>query len=110
MPDGASAIKYIARETEKKVKNIDIEVIKIENRLFGGRITVAGLICGNDFFAGLEGLDLKDELLIPAVSLRREGDLFLDDMSVDELSEKLNIRVTPVQNDGYELLDRILGI
>jgi putative radical SAM enzyme (TIGR03279 family) len=102
-------IEYIAESVQKKVKNIQISVIKIDNKLFGERITVAGLLCGTDIGDGLDKIDLGDELLIPGVSLRREGDLFLDDVSIDELSQRLNIKVTPVQNDGQELLQKILG-
>ena len=109
---GAAAyelMKYIASKAEEKVKKLHINVVKIDNRLFGERITVAGLLCGNDIFAGLENLDLHDELLIPSVTLRHEGDLFLDDVSIDELREKLNVKITPVENDGYVLLNKILG-
>ncbi|MBQ8575066.1 MAG: DUF512 domain-containing protein [Clostridia bacterium] len=102
-------IKYIADTVQSKVKNLHINVVKIENKLFGDTITVAGLLCGNDIANALEGKDLFDEVLIPAVSLRREGDLFLDDMSVEELSERLKAKVTPVESDGYVLLQRILG-
>ncbi|MCQ2484805.1 MAG: DUF512 domain-containing protein [Clostridia bacterium] len=102
-------IKYIASKTEEKVKNIHINVVKIENHLFGKTITVAGLLCGKDIADGLNGIKLYDELLIPAVTLRHEGDLFLDDMSVDELSEKLGVKVTPVESDGYVLLEKILN-
>lgn len=102
-------IEYIAKTVEKKIANIKIDVVRIQNRLFGEKITVAGLLCGADIAAGLEKTELHDELLIPAVSLRNERDIFLDDMSVDELSEKLKIKVTPVENDGYELLNKILG-
>ncbi len=102
-------MKYIAEKAQKKVKNLHIDVIKIENKLFGERITVAGLLCGNDIADGLEGKDLSDEVLIPSVSLRREGDLFLDDMSVQELAERINTKVTSVESDGYVLLQRILG-
>ena len=112
MATGAAAfrlIEYIAKTVEKKVANIHIEVVKIPNRLFGERITVAGLLTGGDIAAGLEGTSLYDELLIPAVSLRNERDIFLDDMSVEELSQKLNVKVTPVENDGFEILDKILG-
>lgn len=112
MATGAAAfrlIEYIAKTVEKKVANIHIEVVKIPNRLFGERITVAGLLTGGDIAAGLEGTSLYDELLIPAVSLRNERDIFLDDMSVEELSQKLNVKVTPVENDGFEMLDKILG-
>lgn len=102
-------MKYIAEKVQKKVKNLHIDVIKIENKLFGERITVAGLLCGNDIADGLKGKDLSDEVLIPSVSLRREGDLFLDDMSVEDLAERINTKVTPVESDGYVLLQRILG-
>lgn len=102
-------IKYISDKVQAKVKNLHINVVKIENKLFGERITVAGLLCGNDIADALSEIELSDEVLIPSVSLRREGDLFLDDMSVEELAERLNKKVTPVESDGYVLLQRILG-
>ena len=102
-------IKYIADKTQSKVKNLRINVVKIENKLFGDTITVAGLLCGNDIYNALSGKVSADEVLVPSVCLRREGDLFLDDMSIEELNEKLKIKVTPVESDGYVLLQRILG-
>ncbi len=102
-------MKYIADTVQSKVKNLHINVVKIENKLFGDTITVAGLLCGNDIYNALAKENLFDEVLIPAVSLRREGDLFLDDMSIEELNEKLKEKVTPVESDGYTLLCSILG-
>ena len=52
---------------------------------------------------------MGEELLIPRVSLRNEGDKFLDDITLDELSEYLNVKVSPVENDGYKLLEKISG-
>lgn len=111
MATGAAAhklMRYIADTVESRVKNIRIKVVKIDNRLFGEKITVAGLLCGNDIYKGLEDIQLGDELLIPEVSLRSEGDLFLDDVGLEELAQRLKIKVTPVPNDGYVLLERIL--
>ena len=102
-------INELAGKAEAVCDNLTVNVIEVENRLFGNKINVAGLICGDDFYDALKGLDLGDELLIPAVSLRHEGDMFLDDVTVEELSEKLNIKVTPVKNDGFELLNKIAG-
>ena len=101
-------MKYVADTVQSKVKNLHIDVVKIENKLFGEKITVAGLLCGNDIADGLKDTQLYDEVLIPSVSLRREGDIFIDDMSVEELSGKLNVKVTPVLNDGCDLLSKIL--
>lgn len=102
-------IKELAASVTAKCDGLTANVIKVENRLFGDKITVAGLICGADFYNALKNKELGDELLIPAVSLRREGDMFLDDMTLQTLSEKLKIKVTPVANDGWEFLDKITG-
>ncbi|MBQ8304589.1 MAG: DUF512 domain-containing protein, partial [Clostridia bacterium] len=46
---------------------------------------------------------------IPSSMLRFENDLFLDDMHIDTLGEKLGVKITAVNNDGYELVYKILG-
>ena len=51
-----------------------------------------------------------DELLIPAAMLRAEGDLFLCGMTPDALSDKLQVPIRTVRNDGAELLAAILGV
>ena len=99
----------LARKAEEICQGLTVNVVEVENRLFGNKINVAGLICGEDYYYALKDLDLGEELLIPAVSLRHEGDMFLDDVTLDELSERLNIKITPVRNDGYELLSKIAG-
>ncbi len=102
-------IKELSQKAEQVCDNLSATVVEVENRLFGDKINVAGLICGEDFYHALKDLDLGDELLLPAVSLRREGDMFLDDVTLEDLSQRLNIKITPVKNDGYELLNKIAG-
>ncbi len=99
----------LARKAEEICHGLTVNVVEVENRLFGNKINVAGLICGEDYYYALKDLDLGEELLIPAVSLRHEGDMFLDDVTLAQLSERLNIKITPVRNDGYELLSKIAG-
>ena len=57
----------------------------------------------------LKNTELGDELLIPSVMLRDGGDMFLDSITLEQLSNDLNIKIIPVDNDGYELVDKILG-
>ncbi|MBQ8783895.1 MAG: DUF512 domain-containing protein [Clostridia bacterium] len=102
-------ISELCSRAKEVCQNLDAQVIEVENRLFGDKINVAGLICGEDYYNALKDVDLGDELLIPAVSLRHEGDMFLDDVTLNELSQRLNIKITPVKNDGYELLNKITG-
>ncbi len=99
----------LCRSAEKKFRGLNINVIKIENHFFGDTVTVAGLLTGKDLLARLKDCDLGDELLIPRVALRSEGDRFLDDITVEDLSKELNIKITAVKNDGYELLEKLIN-
>lgn len=103
-------IKTIVDKTEKKWDNLKCNVVSVKNNFFGGHINVAGLITATDLEEQLKGKDLGDELLIPSVMLRDGGDMFLDSVTLEELSQKLNIKITPVDNDGFQLVDKILGI
>ena len=103
-------IKTIVDKTEKKWDNLKCNVVSVKNNYFGGHINVAGLITATDLEEQLKGKDLGEELLIPSVMLRDGGDMFLDSVTLEELSQKLNIKITPVDNDGFQLVDRILGI
>ncbi len=79
-------------------------VYGIENRFFGDTVDVAGLITGGDLMDQLEGRDLGERLLIPAVMVRLGGDMFLDDVTLAQASERLGVPVIPVESDGYALL------
>ncbi|MBQ7377910.1 MAG: DUF512 domain-containing protein [Clostridia bacterium] len=108
---GVAAAPYLSRyakAAEEKYKGLKVNVFCIENNFFGKEITVAGLLTGQDIAEQLKGQPLGDLLLIPRTALRSEGDLFLCGMSKDELSQRLGVRVLPVDCDGGELLDLIL--
>ena len=92
----------------KKFARLDINVYEIENRFFGKNITVAGLLTGRDIADQLKDKEIGDRLLLPSVALRRERDVFLDDMTPEELSEALSTEIAFVDNDGELLLSAIL--
>ncbi len=102
-------IKYMVDKVTKKWDNLECRVVAVKNEFFGGEITVAGLVTATDIENQLKGEDLGEELLIPSVMLRDGGDMFLDSVTLEELSQRLNIKITPVDNDGYILLGKILG-
>ena len=104
-----SLLTELTKKAEEKFQGLKVNVVKIENKFFGTTVTVAGLLTGQDLKEQLKSKNLGEELLIPRVSLRNEGDKFLDDITLDELSEYLNIKVSPVENDGYKLLEKISG-
>ncbi len=96
-------------ELRQRCHNLTCNVVPIVNDFFGDTITVAGLVTGGDLLKQLQGRELGDALLLPDVMLRREGDIFLDDVSLEELSEALQIQIITVPNNGYALLDAVVG-
>lgn len=103
-------IKMIADKCMDKNPLLRARVFPIKNNFFGGKINVSGLVTATDIEEQLKNEALGEELLIPSVMLRAEGDMFLDSVTVDELSERLGVKITPVNNGGYELIDAIFGI
>ena len=102
-------LKELAEKANEKFPGLCVDVKKIKNNFFGDTVTVAGLITGADFKEQLKDAGLGDVLLIPRVSLRNEGDKFLDDVTLEELSLFLGIDTVAVENDGYKLLDMIIN-
>lgn len=110
---GVSAAPFLAKlvgQAQEKCGTIDGKVYPIVNRFFGETITVAGLVTGGDLIDQLRGKELGRRLLIPASMLRSGENVFLDDVSTGDVERELGVPVVPVPQDGYELLDAMLGI
>lgn len=111
LASGESAAPYLQKlfDTLKdKFPKVKVKVVPIINDFFGHKINVTGLVVGRDLINTLKDKDLGDKLLFSASMLRHEGDLFLDDTSVRDVRNALNIEVVPTPNDGAQLLDEIL--
>ncbi len=98
----------LAEAAQKKYENLKIDVYKVTNKLFGSTVTVAGLLSGKDYFDTLKDAPLGQKIIIPEVSLRKDDDRFLDDMTLQQLQQALGVRVRPVPNDGAVLLSELI--
>ena len=108
---GVSASSLLTRLSEKfmeKFPNITVQVVVIENHFFGTRITVSGLLTGQDLLAQLKDRELGDKLLLPCNLLRSGEEVFLDDMTLTELKNALQVKIDIVKSSGQDLLDAIL--
>ena len=109
---GAAAydfIKSLADRLCEQVPTLECHVYKIINDFFGHNITVAGLLTGKDLANQLKDKDLGDRLLIPRVTLRSEGDVFLDDTTPEWLSEQLGgVEIVPVESTGNDFVSKVL--
>lgn len=105
--DAAPYLQELMDRVMQKWPAAQIRVVPIKNEFFGESITVSGLVTGGDLIRQLQGVPM-DRLLLPANMLRQEGDLFLDDVSVEQVEEALGVPVTFVQEtDGACLFDAL---
>lgn len=100
-------LREIADMCEQRCTGLKCDVFAIKNDFFGEKITVAGLITATDIYNQLKNENLGDTLFIPSSMLRAEGDMFLDSITVNELSDKLGVNIVPINNDGYALVNAI---
>ena len=92
---GELAAPYLrehAASIQKKYPGVEVQVITVKNEFFGGKITVAGLITGQDLVNQLRGKDLGEELLLTTNMLKSDEPVFLDDMTVEQLQTALQIK------------------
>ncbi len=101
-------IRGLADCVERGCRNITVNVHQVRNDKFGQLITVSGLLCGRDILSQLSGRQLGEELLIPENMLKYGEDVFLDDISTEELSRGLGVRVTPVKNSGEAFIKSLI--
>jgi len=109
---GALSYKYIKgliEKAEKKWHNINCKVYKIRNDFFGETITVTGLLTGRDLIAQLKGKPLGDALLLSSAMIKKDSDLFLDDYTISDVEQALNVKIKVIESDGYSLFDAVTG-
>ena len=89
---------------QKLYPGIEVNVYSIRNDFFGETITVSGLVTGQDLKKQLAGRELGECLLIPCNMLRAGENVFLDDVTVEELEAELGVPVEVVDEDGASLV------
>jgi putative radical SAM enzyme (TIGR03279 family) len=107
---GSSAFKeieYAAGRIKSVNPKINLNVAKIINKFFGETITVAGLLTGKDIISQLEDFDLGDYIIIPRNMLRSGEDVFLDDITIEEMESALNRKLIIVDYSGENLVEKI---
>ena len=108
---GKLAYPYLKKQVEKIMKDFPqkkVHIYEIRNDFFGPMITVAGLITGQDLKAQLTGQKLGTRLLLPACMFRSGEEVFLDDVTREQLQNALQVPVNIVKSSGQDLVDAIL--
>ncbi|MCC6388287.1 MAG: DUF512 domain-containing protein [Dehalococcoidia bacterium] len=88
----APVLQRIAAELEP-LTGARIEVVMVTNSVFGERVNVSGLLCGQDYVDALGGRQ-PDCFILPRTSLDYFGKKFLDSMTIEECEARLGAPLT----------------
>ncbi len=107
---GTLAYNFMCKIIElicKKIEGLELKVVPIVNKFFGETITVSGLITGRDLVEQLKEFSNYDKIIIPRSMLKRDEEVFLDDLTLGEVSKFLNMEVIPSKVEGKSIIDII---
>ncbi|WP_028243797.1 DUF512 domain-containing protein [Pseudobutyrivibrio ruminis] len=105
----APFMRQLADIITEKFNKVTVDVVPITNEFFGEEITVSGLITGQDLIKQLKDKNLGDNLLLSCTMLRSGEEVFLDDITLSELEETLQVKTRIVQSDGRDFVYAIIG-
>lgn len=108
---GTLAYKYmkeISQIISDKIEGLEIKVVPIKNKFFGESITVSGLVTGNDLIEQVcEYIDDYDRLVIPKSMLRNGEEIFLDDVTINDIEKRLKIDVYVSDVNGHDFIQAL---
>ena len=108
---GHSAYEFMCEMAKcimEKCPNVQIDVYKIINNFFGDTITVSGLVTATDIIDQLKDKNLGETLYIPRGMLKADEEIFLDNITLENLSDIMGLEVVPCLNEGKDFIDKIL--
>lgn len=108
---GTASEKFITRYAKKTMafcNGLQIYVLGVKNEFFGESVTCAGLIVGRDIMRAAQKFDKDyDELVIVRSMLKSGEEVFLDDMTVSELSAAIGKPIRITECDGASFFERL---
>ena len=97
----AKVLENLAAEEMKLNPNLDVKILPVTNNFFGATVNVSGLLTGGDIIKTLEKFDRpRDKILIPATAIRFGENIFLDDVTLDDMQKKFPAQIVPINNGG----------
>ncbi|MGD1851983.1 MAG: DUF512 domain-containing protein [Cyanophyceae cyanobacterium] len=90
------------------IDGLTVTLAALNSDYWGQQFTVTGLLTGSDLWKSLQGVDLGDGILLPSLMLKHGDPRFLDDITVEELGDRLGVPITII-TDADSLVDNCLG-
>ena len=105
----APFLREMAKQFMEEFPGYEVEVADIRNDFFGEMITVSGLITAKDMIAQIKEKELGNAVAIPCNMLRMGERVFLDDLSVEDVENALQVPVLIVKSSGLALVEAMFG-
>ena len=97
----ATVLKNLAAEEMTLNPNLDVRILPVTNNFFGATVNVSGLLTGGDIIQTLRKFDRpRDKILIPATAIRFGENVFLDDVTLDDMQKNFPAQIVPISNGG----------
>ncbi|UJB69329.1 TIGR03279 family radical SAM protein [Acaryochloris sp. 'Moss Beach'] len=87
-----------------QVQGLTVTLAPLRSDYWGQTMTVTGLLTGQDILSGLRHQSLGDRLLLPTLMLKYGTTQFLDDMTVAELSDELDVPIGLIQGGAEDVI------
>jgi putative radical SAM enzyme (TIGR03279 family) len=91
-----------------QVQGLRVRLVALRSNYWGQTLTVTGLLTGQDIAQALQGQELGDGILLPALMLKQDEARFLDDMTVAELTAHLRVPIIPIGGGAEQLIQACL--
>jgi putative radical SAM enzyme (TIGR03279 family) len=107
---GTLANNFMVEMKDKIVEKFDeleLLVVPIVNKFFGQTITVSGLITGQDLIQQLREYKDVDRIIIPRSMMKADEEIFLDNLTLEEVTKELGVPIIPSKVDGKTFIDII---
>ncbi len=90
------------------VGSLSCDVVPVQNEFLGRTVSVSGLLCGTDMIDTAKELDrIGDCIVVPPDCLNDDG-LFLDDLTLNDMSKELDRPVVQASYSPCETLIRVM--
>ncbi|MDD4802356.1 MAG: DUF512 domain-containing protein [Syntrophomonas sp.] len=92
-----------------QIQGLSVKLIPVENRFFGGGVSVTGLLTGNDIIAGLGKSYIDKRVIISEVLFREGQDVLLDDICLEDIKQRSGADIRITDGSARSLIEAILA-
>lgn len=104
----APVMEQIAAQLNR-IQGLSVQVVAVDNRYFGGGVSVTGLLTGSDIIKRLGNDFAGKRVVLPEIIFREGTSLLLDDVSLPEIQARSGADIRTADGSVRSLLDAILA-